>query len=47
LVIASIHEKRDEIRRELQQAAGRAGVETAHSIRAKEQRSAQISSTDR
>ena len=28
LVIASIHEKRDEFRRELQQAAGQAGLET-------------------
>ena len=33
LVIASVHEKRDEFRRELQHAAGRTGVETAHSIR--------------
>jgi CPA2 family monovalent cation:H+ antiporter-2 len=36
LVIASIHEKRDELRHELQQAAGRAGIKTTHSIRAKE-----------
>jgi CPA2 family monovalent cation:H+ antiporter-2 len=35
LVIASIHEKRDEFRRELQQAAGQAGLETTRSIRAK------------
>jgi CPA2 family monovalent cation:H+ antiporter-2 len=34
-VIASIHEKRDEFRRELQQAAGQAGFEATHSIRAK------------
>jgi monovalent cation:H+ antiporter-2, CPA2 family len=47
LVIASIHEKRDEIRRQLQRAAGRAGIETAHSIRAKEQRSPPGSSADR
>src|SRR6185295_10158249 len=33
-VIASIHEKRDEFRNELQQAAGEAGLET-RSIRAK------------
>jgi len=34
-VIASIHEKRDEIRRGLQQAARAAGLQTTHSIRAK------------
>jgi CPA2 family monovalent cation:H+ antiporter-2 len=34
-VIASIHEKRDEIRLALQQAARKAGLETVHSIRAK------------
>lgn len=35
LVIASVHEKRDEFRRELQQAAGRSGNETTHSVRTK------------
>jgi CPA2 family monovalent cation:H+ antiporter-2 len=39
LVIASVHEKRDEVRRQLRVAAGRAGVETAHSIRAKSKQS--------
>ena len=34
-VIASIHEKRDEFRRELQDAAGKAGRTETHSIRAK------------
>ena len=34
-VIASIHEKRDEFRRELQEAAGKAGHTETHSIRAK------------
>lgn len=34
-VIASIHEKRDEFRHELQEAAGKAGRTTLHSIRAK------------
>jgi CPA2 family monovalent cation:H+ antiporter-2 len=34
-VIASIHEKRDEFRRELQEAAGLAGRTTMHSIRAR------------
>jgi monovalent cation:H+ antiporter-2, CPA2 family len=34
-VIASIHEKRDEFRHELQEAAGQAGRTTEHSIRAK------------
>ena len=34
-VIASIHEKRDEFRRELQEAAGRAGLTETRSIRAK------------
>jgi monovalent cation:H+ antiporter-2, CPA2 family len=38
LVIASIHEKRDEFRRDLQQAAGQAGVQTTRSIRAKTRR---------
>ncbi|MBX9591820.1 MAG: cation:proton antiporter [Hyphomonadaceae bacterium] len=33
--IASIHEKRDEFRHELQEAAGKAGVTGTHSIRAK------------
>ena len=33
LVIASVHEKRDEFRRELQHAAGRTEVETTHSTR--------------
>jgi monovalent cation:H+ antiporter-2, CPA2 family len=35
LVIASIHEKRDEIRRALQQAAREAGRETSHAVRRK------------
>jgi CPA2 family monovalent cation:H+ antiporter-2 len=35
LVIASIHEKRDEFRRELQQAAARKEAETTHSVRPK------------
>jgi CPA2 family monovalent cation:H+ antiporter-2 len=34
-VIASIHEKRDEFRRELQHVAGRAGIDKTHSIRPK------------
>lgn len=34
-VIASIHEKRDEFRHDLQEAAGKAGLAGAHSIRAK------------
>jgi CPA2 family monovalent cation:H+ antiporter-2 len=34
-VIASIHEKRDEFRHQLQEAAGRAGLTRTHSIRAK------------
>ena len=34
-IIASIHEKRDEIRRALQQAAREAGLETIHSVRGK------------
>ena len=34
-VIASIHEKRDEFRHELQDAAGKAGRTETHSIRAK------------
>jgi len=34
-VIASIHEKRDEFRHELQEAAGQAGLTGMHSIRAK------------
>ncbi len=33
--IASIHEKRDEIRRSLQQAAADAGLDTIHSVKAK------------
>ena len=33
LVIASVHEKRDEFRRELQQAAGRTGPEITRSVR--------------
>ena len=33
LVIASVHEKRDEFRRELQHTAGRTGVESTHPIR--------------
>ena len=39
-VIASIHEKRDEFRRELQEAAGRAGLAQTRSIRAKTLRGA-------
>ena len=35
-VIASIHEKRDEFRLELQRAAGKAGIDKTHSIRPKE-----------
>lgn len=35
VVIASIHEKRDEFRHELQEAAGKAGRTETHSIRAK------------
>ena len=35
LAIASIHEKRDEIRRALQQAALAAGLEEIHSMKAK------------
>ncbi len=42
LVIASVHEKRDEFRRELQQAAGRSGNETTHSVRTKTFRSPRI-----
>ncbi|MET0527347.1 MAG: cation:proton antiporter, partial [Microvirga sp.] len=38
LVIASIHEKRDEMRAELQRAAGRAGITKTHSIRSKASR---------
>jgi CPA2 family monovalent cation:H+ antiporter-2 len=34
-VIASIHEKRDEFRRDLQEAAGQAGHSATHSVRAK------------
>jgi CPA2 family monovalent cation:H+ antiporter-2 len=34
-VIASIHEKRDEIRRSLQQAAREAGLERSHAVKAK------------
>ena len=37
-VIASIHEKRDEFRHELQEAAGQAGLANTHSIRAKTRR---------
>ena len=39
LVIASVHEKRDEFRRELQQAAERSGTDTMHSVRKKALRS--------
>jgi len=35
LVIASVHEKRDEFRRELQQAAGRTGIDTLRAIHTK------------
>ena len=35
LVIASIHEKRDEFRRELQQAAGKVQAENTHAVRRK------------
>jgi CPA2 family monovalent cation:H+ antiporter-2 len=34
-VIASIHEKRDEIRRTLQDAAQKAGLDTVHPVRRK------------
>jgi CPA2 family monovalent cation:H+ antiporter-2 len=37
-VIASIHEKRDEIRRTLQQAAGKAGLHKIHAVRQKTSR---------
>jgi CPA2 family monovalent cation:H+ antiporter-2 len=37
-VIASIHEKRDEFRHQLQDAAGQAGLAKTHSIRAKTRR---------
>ncbi len=37
-VIASLHEKRDELRRTLQQAAREAGLDTIHSVRAKTSR---------
>jgi monovalent cation:H+ antiporter-2, CPA2 family len=40
LVIASIHEKRDEIRRTLQQAAGKAGLQKIHSVKQKTLRAA-------
>jgi monovalent cation:H+ antiporter-2, CPA2 family len=40
LVIASIHEQRDEIRRTLQQAARAAGVKTIHSVKRKTPRKA-------
>ena len=39
LVIASVHEKRDEFRRELQQAAELSGTDTTHSVRKKALRS--------
>jgi CPA2 family monovalent cation:H+ antiporter-2 len=39
LVIASIHEKRDEFRRELQEAAARETSGTTHSVRPKRPRS--------
>lgn len=39
LVIASVHEKRDKFRRELQQAAERSGTDTTHSVRKKALRS--------
>jgi monovalent cation:H+ antiporter-2, CPA2 family len=39
-VIASIHEKRDEIRRTLQQAAGKAGLQKIHSVKQKTLRAA-------
>ncbi|MGA8971156.1 MAG: cation:proton antiporter [Pseudolabrys sp.] len=42
LVIASVHEKRDEFRRELQQAAGPSGNKTTHSVRTKTFRSPRI-----
>jgi hypothetical protein len=34
-VIASIHEKRDEIRHELQEAAQKAGLDATRAVRAK------------
>ena len=39
LVIASVHEKRDEFRRELQQATERSGTDTTHPVRKKALRS--------
>jgi hypothetical protein len=39
-VIASIHEKRDEIRHELQEAAAEAGRQSSHAVKAKTFRSA-------
>jgi len=39
-VIASIHEKRDEIRSTLQQAAGKAGLQKIHAVRQKTLRAA-------
>jgi monovalent cation:H+ antiporter-2, CPA2 family len=40
LVIASIHEKRDEFRRTLQQAARAAGIDTIHAVKRKTRRAA-------
>jgi CPA2 family monovalent cation:H+ antiporter-2 len=40
LVIASIHEKRDEFRRELQQAAGKVQADNTHAVRRKTRRPA-------
>ena len=39
-IIASIHEKRDAIRRTLQQAAGKAGLEKIHAVKQKTLRAA-------
>lgn len=44
LVIASIHEKRDEFRRELQQAAGKVQADHTHAVRRKTRRPPDIAS---
>jgi CPA2 family monovalent cation:H+ antiporter-2 len=44
LVIASIHEKRDEFRRELQQAAGKTQGDNTHAVRRKTRRPPDIAS---
>jgi monovalent cation:H+ antiporter-2, CPA2 family len=47
LVIASIHEQRDEIRRTLQQAARAAGVQTIHAVKRKKLRKARREAKER